>query len=118
MRVKGRDRMKGDGEFVMNILFEADERMDRRYELKSLGYDLEKPAQRVGEIYQIEREDLYSKSRQKIQAEARSVFCYWAVRELGVEGTQIAKKLRLSQPGVVYAVSRGGRGLLKRRVFR
>lgn len=118
VRVKGRDRMKGDGEFVMNILFEADERMDRRYELKSLGYDLEKPAQRVGEIYQIEREDLYSKSRQKIQAEARSVFCYWAVRELGVEGTQIAKKLRLSQPGVVYAVSRGGRGLLKRRVFR
>jgi hypothetical protein len=78
--------------------------MDRRYELKGRGYTLDKLAQRVGEIYQIEREDLYSKSRQKIRAEARSVFCYWAVRELGVEGTQIAKKLQMSQPGVAYAV--------------
>jgi putative transposase len=115
LRVKGHDRMKGDerilgdGEFVMTILSEADERIDRRYELKSRGYNLEKLAQRVGEIYQIEREDLYSKSRQKIRADARSVFCYWAVRELGVEGTQIAKRLRMSQPGVAYAVSRGER---------
>jgi len=83
--------------------------MDRRYELKGRGYTLDKLAQRVGEIYQIEREDLYSKSRQKIRAEARSVFCYWAVRELGVEGTQIAKKLQMSQPGVAYAVRRGER---------
>jgi putative transposase len=93
----------------MTILSEADERIDRRYELKSRGYNLEKLAQRVGEIYQVEREDLYSKSRQKIRADARSVFCYWAVRELGVEGTQIAKRLRMSQPGVAYAVSRGER---------
>ena len=83
--------------------------MDRRYELKGRGYTLDKLPQRVGEIYQIEREDLYSKSRQKIRAEARSVFCYWAVRELGVEGTQIAKKLQMSQPGVAYAVRRGER---------
>jgi putative transposase len=108
-RIKGDERILGDGEFVMNILSEADERMDRRYELKSRGYDLDKLAQRVAEIYQIARDDLYSKSRQKIQAEARSVFCYWAVRELGIEGTQIAKRLRMSQPGVAYAVRRGER---------
>jgi putative transposase len=66
VRAKGHDRMKGDerilgdGEFVSNILSETDERMDRGYELKSLGYDLEKLAQRVGETYQIAREDLYS----------------------------------------------------------
>jgi len=80
LRVKGHDRRKGDerilgdGEFVMNILSEADERMDRRYELKDRGYTLDKLVQKVAEIYQIEREDLYSKSRQKIRAEARSVF--------------------------------------------
>ena len=39
----------------MNILSEADERLDRRYELKSLGYDLDKVEQKVLEIYQIER---------------------------------------------------------------
>jgi len=59
VRLKGQDRMKGDerilgdGDFVMNILSDADERLDRRYELKSLGYDLDKVEQKVLEIYQI-----------------------------------------------------------------
>ena len=106
-RIKGDERILGDGEFVMAILSEADERMDRRYELKSRGYTLDKLAQRVGEIYGLDREDLFSKGRQRIRAEARSVFCYWAVRELGVEGTQVAKRLQMSQPGVAYAVRRG-----------
>ncbi len=70
------------------------EGMDRRYELKSLGYDLDKLEQRVLESYPIEREDLYSKSREKIRAEARGVFCYWAVRELGVAGARLPGDLR------------------------
>jgi hypothetical protein len=113
MRLKGQDRMKGDerilgdGDFVMDILSEANERMDRRYELKSLGYDLDKLEQRVLEIYQIEREALFSKSREKIRAEARGVFCYWAVRELGVAGARLARRLKRSQAGVGYAVRRG-----------
>lgn len=106
-RVKGDERILGDGDFVMNILSEANERIDRRYELKSLGYDIDRLEQRVLEIYRIETQDLYSKSRQKIRAEARSVFCYWAVRELGVEGAKLAKRLTMSQAGVVYAVRRG-----------
>ncbi len=39
-RMKGDERILGDGDFVMNILSDADERLDRGYELKSLGYDL------------------------------------------------------------------------------
>jgi putative transposase len=108
-RIKGDERILGDGAFVMAILSEADERMDRRYELKSSGYTLENLAQRVAEIYQVDTEDLYAKGRHKIRSEARSVFCYWAVRELGVEGTQVAKRLQMSQPGVAYAVRRGER---------
>jgi hypothetical protein len=107
-RIKGDERILGDGAFVMAILSEADERMDRRYELKRRGYTLEKLAQRVAALYGIDREELYSKGRHKIRAEARSVFCCWAVRELGVEGTQVAKGLQMSQPGVAYAVRRGG----------
>jgi REP-associated tyrosine transposase len=115
LRLKGQDRMKGDerilgdGDFVMNILSEANERMDRRSELKSRGYTIEKLEQRVLGFYQIEREELYSKSRQKVRSEARSVFCYCAVRELGVEGTYMAKRLKMSQPGVAYAIVRGER---------
>ena len=108
-RMKGDERILGDGAFVMTILSEADERMDRGYELKSRGFTLDTLAQRVAEIYQIDKEDLYAKGRQKIRAEARSVFCYWAVRELGIQGTRVAKRLQMSQPGVAYAVQRGER---------
>jgi putative transposase len=108
-RIKGDERILGDSDFVMALLSEADEGMDRRYELKRQGYTLDTLAQRVAAIYGIDREELYSKGRQKIRAEARSVFCHWAVRELGVEGTQVAKQLQMSQPGVAYAVRRGER---------
>jgi REP-associated tyrosine transposase len=65
----------------------------------------------VLDLYEIEEEALYSKSRQKVRAEARSVFCDWAVRELGVEGTRMAKCLNMSQPGVAYAVKKGKKTL-------
>lgn len=38
--------------------------------------------------------------------EARSVFCYWSVRELLIKVTQIEKKLQMSKTGVDYAVKR------------
>jgi len=91
----------------MDVLSEANERMDRRYDLRSQGYTIQKLEERVLEIYRIDREELYSKGRQKVRADARSVFCYWAVRELGVKGTQMAKRLHMSQPGVAYAVRKG-----------
>jgi REP element-mobilizing transposase RayT len=108
-RMKGDERILGDGDFVTSILADANERLARRYDVKRRGYDLDSLERRVLEIYPIERKDLYSKSRQRIRAEARSVFCYWAVRELGIEGTKVAKRLSMSQPGVVYAVHRGER---------
>ena len=106
-RIKGDERILGDSDFVMDVLSEANERVDRRYELKTLGYNIDRLEQRVLDIYQIERAELYSKSRQKIRAEARSVFCFWAVRELGIYGSEMAKRLNMSQPGVVYAVKKG-----------
>ena len=62
---------------------------------------------RVLEIYQIGREELYSKGRQKIRAEARGLFCYWAVRELGYGQAELGRRLGMTQPGVGYAVQRG-----------
>jgi len=44
--MKGDERIPGDGDFVMKILSEADERLDRRFELKSLGYDFDKAVQK------------------------------------------------------------------------
>ena len=52
-------------------------------------------------------EKIYSKGRRKVQVEARDLLCYWAVRELGISCTDLAKQLGMTQPGVGYAVSRG-----------
>ena len=106
-RIKGDDRILGDGEFVTALLSEAKEKLERGYELKELGYDLKKISQMVSRIYDMEIEEIYSKGRRKVQVEARDLLCYWAVRELGISCTALAKQLKMSQPGVGYAVNRG-----------
>jgi hypothetical protein len=35
------------------------------------------------------------------------LLCYWAVRELGISCTDLAKQLEMSQPGVGCAENRG-----------
>ena len=44
---------------------------------------------------------------EEIRSEARSLFCCGAVREFGISGTHLAKRLGISQSGVVYAVNKG-----------
>ncbi|GEM_PF-4091011 len=69
---------------MLDVLSEAGEKFDRYYELKSLGYDLKSVEQGVCEIYRIDPKEIYSKSWEKIRAEAKGLFCYWAVRERGM----------------------------------
>ncbi len=106
-RIKSDERILGDSDFITQVLSDADEKLDRRYRLKSQGYDIPKVEKRVVEIFGIEKKDLYSGSRKDKISKARSVFCYWCVRELGESMTDIAKYLGISQPAVGYAVDRG-----------
>ncbi len=80
---------------------------NRKYELKLLGYNLEKVEDKVAEIFHMEREELYERGREKRRVKARSLLFYWAVRELGLSGTFLADRFRMSLPGVVYAVYKG-----------
>ena len=52
-------------------------------------------------------EGIYSRGKYPRTLQARSLFCYWALRELGVSATALAKRLRLSQAGVNISVKRG-----------
>lgn len=106
---RGDERILGDSDFVLQVLEEAEEKFNRYYEMKRLGYDLKTVEERVCEIFRIDREDIYSRSREKVKAEARGLFCYWAARELGYGLTDLARRLGMSQPGVGYAVKRGER---------
>jgi len=115
LRLNSQDRLKGDewilsdSDFVTSILTEANEKLDRYYEIKSQGYNIEKVENRVMEIFGVDKDAIYSKGRRKIQVAARSLLCYWAVRELGLTATELAKRLGVTQPAVSYAVSRGER---------
>ena len=106
-RLKGDERILGDSDFVTSILAEANEKLDRYYEIESRGYTIEKVEKRVMEIFGIEKEVIYSKGRRKFQVAARSLLCYWAVRELGHTATKLARRLGITQPAVSYAVDRG-----------
>jgi hypothetical protein len=108
-RFKGDQRILGESEFVAQILEEAEEKYERSYELKSKGYDLEVIEKRVCALLGIEKGELNSDSRRQAIAEARGLFCYWAVRELGYSLAEIGQALGRSGPGVGYAVQRGER---------
>jgi len=115
-RIKGDERILGDSDFVMSVLSEADERLDQRYELKRKGIDLDRVARRVEEVLGAESGTAYSKGRRRNQTVVRGLFCYWAVRELGMSNTEVGKKLSITQPAVGYAVRRG-EALVKRHGF-
>jgi putative transposase len=104
---KSDERILGESAFVSDILSQANEKYERKYELKRLGYDLNRVAMKVSEIYQIDTEDILSKGKQQKKVKARSLFCYWAVNELGVSLTELARQIGISVPAVGYSVERG-----------
>ncbi|MBN1832114.1 MAG: transposase, partial [Deltaproteobacteria bacterium] len=106
-RAKGDERILGDGDFVVQVLQAAEEKFERYYDIKRLGYDLDAVERKVCDIFEIEKEDIYSGSREKVKSDARGLFCYWAARELGYGLTKLARLLHMTQPGVGYAVRRG-----------
>jgi REP element-mobilizing transposase RayT len=106
-RIKGDQRILGESDFVSEVLAQANEKYERYYELKAKGYNLKAVEERVCERYDIDPRELYSKSRVQLIADARGLFCYWAVEELGYKLADIAKRFKMTGPGVGYAVRRG-----------
>jgi len=113
LRLKGQDHIKrderilGDSDFVDSVLAQAGEHYKRQSELRKRGYNLEKIAKRAGEIYRLDVQEVLARGRQQQRVNARSLFCFWAVHELGVALTDLARRLRMSPAGVGDAVQRG-----------
>jgi len=74
--IKSDERILGGSDFVSEILSQADEKFEKKYELKRLGYDLDRVAVRVAEIYGIEVDDIFLKGKQQQRVKARSPFCF------------------------------------------
>ena len=64
-------------------------------------------AKRVAEIYGMEKHEVFAKGRQQRRVKAKSLLCFWAVREIGMSLRELAGQLAMSSPGVGFAVERG-----------
>lgn len=105
--VKGDERILGDASFVDALLSRGEDDYERRYRLRRLGFDLDGVAVRVADLLAVDPQEVLSKGKQPRRVRARSLFCFWAVRELGMTIREVARRLDMSPPGVGYAVARG-----------
>lgn len=106
-RLKGDERILGGSDFVAHVLRHAEEEMNRRDRLRHDGYGIDRLAKEVADLFDIEPDRIFEPGKYPRIVQARGLFCYWAVRELGMTATALAEKLRLSQPAVSMAVKRG-----------
>ena len=107
-RIKSDERLLGDSDFVASTLKKAKERLDRRYRLESGGYDLDWLAATVARVLEIDEKTVWMRGKYPESVRARSLLCYWAVRELGYRTTRLSEILDLTQPAVSQSVKRGG----------
>ena len=105
--VKSDERILGDGDFVDEVLSKAEESFERRSRLKAEGVDVEYFADRVGKLLNIPADDLWSPGRYRNLVAARSLICFWSVRELEMSMTSLARRFWISTVAVSKSAKRG-----------
>ncbi len=68
--------------------------------------DIECIAQEAAEQFGLTPEEIIERVNEQVRVHARSLFCYWAVRELGSSSTEPSTILRLTQPVVSISVNK------------
>ena len=106
-RIKGDERILGDGDFVDSVLKLGQEQLERRYQYQSRGYDFEWLVDQVARLFDMGTEKVVRPGRYPDTVKARSVLCYWAARELGISTLELSKRLGISQPTASQSIQRG-----------
>lgn len=107
IHMKSDERVLGDGDFVESVLQFQNEHFERRYRLKAQGYDFQRVVECAAKLCKIKEEELIMPSKTPDRVKARSLVCFWAVRELGMPGSEVGRRLGLVQSSVSRAVKRG-----------
>ena len=71
--------------------------------------DLEELAHKVSALFGIKPEEIRLPRKSPGPVRARSLFCFWAVTELGMTATALARELGISQPAVSISIKRGAK---------
>jgi REP element-mobilizing transposase RayT len=106
-RIKGDERILGDGDFVESVLKKCQEQLESRYNYRARGYDFDWLADKVALLFDIDKNSVIRPGRYPDTVKARSVLCYWAARELGISTLELSKRLGISQPTASQSVRRG-----------
>jgi chromosomal replication initiation ATPase DnaA len=85
----------------------AQEKRERQYQLEADGFTIDQVAQRVAAILGVKCEHVWEKGKHPQTVKARSLLCYWAVGELGISATELARRIGISQPAITQSVKRG-----------
>jgi len=107
IHMKSDERVLGDGDFVSGILSKFKESFERRHSLKASGIDMDFVAKRVSALLNIPEGEIWREGKVKELVRARSLLCFWAVRELGVSMAAMARRLNISTVAVSKSVARG-----------
>ena len=58
-------------------------------------------------MFQVEKECITGRGKQRTRVKARDVLCYWSVVELGMSLVDVARRFDMTPAAVSYAVQRG-----------
>ncbi|RJQ56152.1 MAG: transposase [Desulfobacteraceae bacterium] len=106
-RMKGDERILGQGDFVETVLKAAQEDLDRKSIIRALGYDFDALVNRVLGLFGLTFNELLTGGKQRRVVKARSVLCYWGTRELGMSAVSISKELNIAFSTASESAMRG-----------
>ncbi len=86
---KSDERILGNSEFVERVLSASQEQLERKYALINLGVTTDQIVELAARLTNIETEIIYKPGKERARVRARSLFCYWSAKELGVHMTDL-----------------------------
>ena len=105
--LKSDERILGDSNFVEEVLKLAQEKRERQYQMEVQGFTVDQIAGRAAALLGVKPEQIWKKGKHPETVKARSLMCYWAVHELGMSATELARRIGITQPAVSQSVKRG-----------
>ena len=96
IRQQSDERILGDGDFVDTVLKEAHEALSRKDQYRMAGIGFEEVLTLVAGKFKVQEQEIMSAGKQPLRVQARSLLCYYSVRELGYSVISTAAKLGLA----------------------
>jgi chromosomal replication initiation ATPase DnaA len=104
---KSDERILGSSDFVEDVLSHAQETMEKGTALKAEGIGYDQVVAAVADLLSLQPHDLLGPGKERTTVKGRILVCYWAVKELGMSMTEVAKKIGIAVPTVSVAVKKG-----------